>query len=261
MPVNFATFDPRQGLLLDKEATSLCRMEVRENADLRWMVSEDGVLHGAMSLKEPGRPVVPYLKSLLIAQILKPDATKVLNLGLGTGSIERYLGEVHTQIKLTTVEISQARLEQTKQFFHLPSGSSIVIDDATKFICREMSEQDIIYFDLFDIRSNYNTIFSNDFVIKLWGKLSGNGILAINYVLEDQNKLIDALVILRKIFAATAIINIEDHNNIVVFAFKTEKPDHKFIESYFDKFDDIYDLDFAKILASIEWLPHHPTTT
>ena len=262
MTFNSKTFDPTQGLVLDKETTSLCRMEVRENADLRWMMSEDRVLHGAMSLKEPCFPLVPYVRSMLIAQMLKPEATKTLNLGLGTGAIERYIGEVYPQVKLTTVEISQTILEQTKRFFHLrpSSSSSIVVQDASRFISRKIPEQDIIYCDLFDVRSNYNTIFSNNFVTKLWEKLSKNGLIAINYVLEDQKKLINTLIILRKIFAVTAIIDIEGHANIVVLAFKTNKPDNESIKSNIDKLDETYDLNFAKVLESIEWLPQPHNT-
>ena len=262
MAFNFTTFDPNQGLILDKETTSLCRMEVRESADLRWMMSEDGVLHGAMSLKEPSLPLVPYVRSMLIAQMLKPEATKVLNLGLGTGAIERFIGEICPHVKLTTVEISQTRLEQTKRFFHLrpSSSSSIVVQDASKFMSRKIPEQDIIYCDLFDVRSNYNTIFSKDFITKLWEKLSKDGLIAINYVLEDQKKLVNTLVILRKIFPVTAIINIEDHANIVVLAFKTDKPDNETIKFNIDKFDDTYDLDFSKTLESIAWLPRPPNT-
>ena len=39
-------------------------MEVRKNADLRWIMSEDGVFHGAMSLKEPCLPLAHYVKSM-----------------------------------------------------------------------------------------------------------------------------------------------------------------------------------------------------
>tara|TARA_R110002167_G_scaffold231912_4_gene437099 strand:- start:133 stop:732 length:600 start_codon:yes stop_codon:yes gene_type:complete len=199
---------------------------------------------------------------MLIAQMLKPEATKVLNLGLGTGAIERFIGEICPHVKLTTVEISQTRLEQTKRFFHLrpSSSSSIVVQDASKFMSRKIPEQDIIYCDLFDVRSNYNTIFSKDFITKLWEKLSKDGLIAINYVLEDQKKLVNTLVILRKIFPVTAIINIEDHANIVVLAFKTDKPDNETIKFNIDKFDDTYDLDFSKTLESIAWLPRPPNT-
>ena len=262
MTFNSKTFDPNQGLLLDKETTSLCRMEVREKENLRWMVSEDGVLHGAITLKDPSLPLLPYVRSMLIAQILKPEATKVLNLGLGCGAIERYIASTHPHVKLTTVEISQTRLEQTKRFFHLRPGSnsSIFVQDASNFMSRKIPEQDIIYCDLFDVRSNYNTIFSNDFVFRLWEKLSKNGLIAINYVLEDQKKLINTLVILRKIFAVTAMIDIEDHANIVILAFKTDRPRIELIKSYINKLDCTYDLDFAKTLESIEWLPRPPNT-
>tara|TARA_R110001599_G_scaffold181193_1_gene373917 strand:- start:239 stop:1027 length:789 start_codon:yes stop_codon:yes gene_type:complete len=262
MYFDFKTFDPNKGLVLDKETSSLCRMEVRENADLRWMMSEDGVLHGAMSLKEPCVPLVPYVRSMLIAHILKPEATKVLNLGLGTGAIERYIGEVFPQVKLTTVEMSQTRLEQVKRFFHLcPSSSSlIVVQDASKFISRKIPEQDIIYCDLFDVRSNYNEVLSNDFITNLWEALSKNGLIAINYVLENQKKLINTLIILRKIFAVTAIIKVEGHTNIVILAFKTDKSDGESIILNINKFDDAYDLNFANVLQSIEWLPHPHST-
>jgi hypothetical protein len=109
--------------------------------------------------------------------------------------------------------------------------------------------------DLFDVRSNYNTVLSNDFVTNLWEKLSKNGLIAINYVLEDQKKLINTLVILRKIFAVTAIIDIEDHANIVILACKANKPNVESIKPYIKKLECTYDLGFTKTLESIQWLP------
>lgn len=104
-PIDSSTFDPKSGRVLGRETNSSSQMEIRELDDLLWMVSHDGVLHGAMSRSQPNNPVLPYIKTMLLAQFINPEATSVLNLGLGCGSIERYLGHFYPDLKMTTVEI------------------------------------------------------------------------------------------------------------------------------------------------------------
>lgn len=244
-----------QGRILERETTSICHMEIREHKNLRWLVSKDGVLHGAMSLTEPNNPLVPYIRSMLIAQFMKPNAIKVLNLGLGSGAIERYLHEAHSHIKQITVEISQRRVEQTKRYFGIPPSSSVVIGDAYEYIGHTRMPKDIIYCDLFDVRRNFNTLLTQEFIIKLSERLSDQGVLAINYVLESQSKLVSLLVTLRKMFSTTAIIEVEGHLNLIILAIKGYKPDVRHISTSINSFYDIYRLNFRETLDTIKWLP------
>jgi hypothetical protein len=73
-------------------------------------------------------------------------------------------------------------------------------------------------------------------------------------MLEDQKKIINTLVVLRKKFSVTAIIDIEDHANIVILAYKVDRPNLESIKPYINKLECTYDLGFTKALESIQWL-------
>lgn len=142
-----------------------------------------------------------------------PSAKTVLNLGLGAGAIERYLSEAFPRIKVTSVEISQERLDQASHYFGIPGSCNIIIQDALTFLQQGTLEQDIIYCDLFDIRNNFNKPLTNTFIHCLWKGLANSGIAVINYAFEAQDKLIGTLVELRKIFTTTAVLEVKDHTN------------------------------------------------
>ena len=64
-------------------------------------------------------------------------------------------------------------------------------------------------------------------------KIRSTVILSAGKIFDlDQNKLINTLVILPKIFAVTAIIDIEDHANIVILAFKADRPNLESMKAY-----------------------------
>ena len=255
-PIDSSTFDPKSGRVLGSEMNSCSQMEVREFDDLLWMVSQDGVLHGAMSRSLPNNPVLPYIRTMLLAQFINPEAINVLNLGLGCGSIERYLGHFYPDIKVTTVEISQARVKQTGKYFGLPTSTTIQIQDAIEFVRQDSNSYDTIYCDLFDTRDNFNVPITSEFILQLWKRLSFDGVAVINYALEEQSQLIATLVKLRKAFTATALIEVEGHTNIIILAFKGAEPNHQSIASNLCQFEATHKIRFRKIFDGIKWLPH-----
>ena len=214
---DFSTFDPYGGALIAQESDSLCQMSIRESNELRWMVSDDGVLHGAMLLSEPSKPVLPTIEAMLLAQELRQETKNILCLGLGAGSIERYVAETKPSANITSVEISQSRLEQVKRFFTLPPCCKVVIDDAANVMKSDLQKQDIIYCDLFDTSAQFNSVLTESFIQDLYSKLNDNGVLAINYVCKEQQDLVQTLVQLRKHIPTTGILEVAGHANVVIF--------------------------------------------
>ena len=217
MPPDFSTFDQYSGALIAQESDSLCQMSIRESDELRWMVSKDGVLHGAMLLSEPSKPVLPTIEAMLLAQELGHEPINILCLGLGAGSIERYVAETKPSATITSVEISQSRLEQVQRFFTLPPCCKVIIDDAANVVKSDLQKQDIIYCDLFDTSARFNSLLTESFIQNLCSKLSASGVVAINYVCAEQQELIKTLVKLRKHLPTTGILEVEGHANVVIF--------------------------------------------
>ena len=193
--------------------------------------------------------------ALPISENLRSNPERILCLGLGTGSIERYLAEAQPAAKISSVEISQARYEQVQQHFGLPAGCTVILQDAKEVIESDIELQDLIYCDLFDTSDRFNSMLSEHFIKGLCSKLSPFGVVAINYVYEDQKHLIDTLVKLRSQVKNVAIAEIEDHANIVIFGLNGELENQYQTYSAQQTAAKNVNADFLSNAIQITWLP------
>lgn len=248
-------FDPQQGELVDEEEVSLTGMEVRRKNDLRWMVSKDGILHGVMSEQEPNYPLMPHLKAMFVAFLVRPSAKTVLNIGLGTGSIERYCSDAYRNLKVTTVEISQDIYDLARLHFVMPKNSHVVIEDASSFLKRKSASYDIIFSDALDVEKNKNLIYSNNFLGLLNENLSKNGVIALNYIFVSDEDLLSFLLKLRKIFKYTALMKVKNHLNIIIIATNHSVSISEMHDAFSRTHESKLFLDQSSILREFEWLP------
>ncbi|MDX1693811.1 MAG: hypothetical protein R3208_08590 [Ketobacteraceae bacterium] len=211
-------FEPRSGMLLDIETESVCKMEVRENSEYRWMVGSDGVIHGVMDKKDPFTPVTSYLQAMLTALALHPNAKSLLSLGLGCGSLERYLAQAFPHIGITTVEVSQARIDQVMSHFSLPEKVVLVTENAVDYVENCAGDFDVIFCDIFGSIENPCQNQSERFYENCMQSLTRNGVFVINFTSTQYEPLVDTLVKVRKHFKATGLLEVPGHSNVIVFA-------------------------------------------
>ena len=90
-------------LLLFKAETPLGLLSIWQNEQYRWMTLGGNLEQGKMLLRNPSDPVTPMSSTMVKCIKATKDKAKILNLGLGTASIERaFIHSPHYQI--TSVE-------------------------------------------------------------------------------------------------------------------------------------------------------------
>lgn len=247
--------DPHAGTIIDQEQLSSCKMMVREHENLRWMVSDFGLLHGVMDLNQPNHPVLPYVKTMLCSVVLHQQARRVLNLGLGCGTIERYIKSQDPRTEIVTVEISVDRLRQVSRFFYLPEDIKVSIDDAGDYLLKNNIGFDLILSDLYGNASTSPFMFSSSLYENAFRNLNSDGIIALNYTPTSRKELIEILRNLRRIFPTTAFIEVPNHLNIIILGIKGSKPNfNKVHEKHRSGRKSSYS-ELTNIVDSIQWLP------
>ena len=176
---------------IHRETDGDLTIDVRENSQFRWLMFGNGVVQSAMSRTEPHRLVLPYTSSMLAPLIFNHGPRRVLSLGIGGGSLIRYLRATFPIMELIACDWSPAVVEIAKQYFGQPEPDEhfqIEVTDARELLVRA-ANQDIILVDVFDEAGMPQWIDSLNFLRACAGALSDDGIVAINLMPNDNTAL------------------------------------------------------------------------
>lgn len=112
---------------------------------------ETTLIQSCMRLDAPDELVLDYTRAMMAFLLMVPSARKVLMIGLGGGSMLKYLHKQLPDLDVTTVEINQEVIDM-RQDFHIPPDSDrlrIVCADGAAFVARPPELYDVILVDGF----------------------------------------------------------------------------------------------------------------
>ncbi|MCG7886213.1 MAG: methyltransferase [Candidatus Thiodiazotropha taylori] len=198
--------------------------EIRQNGDLRWIRFPDGTIQSVMLLKEPALPVLTYIQALLCSLLFMPRPSNLLNLGLGSGSIERFILSQYSDIELVSVEIDARIIEISKQYFHIPSNHTVFQLPAEKYLEINQANFDILVSDICTRQGTANSQLSADFVMHAARALNAGGVFAVNILPRSESEIIEVLIALRCAFPWILLYDVADMDNIVLFCTVTPSP-------------------------------------
>ena len=210
------------------------RIEVRECAGLRWLHFQNGSVETVMSLEDPNRLVLDYIRAMMVILVFIPRPATLLNLGLGGGAIHRFCKKHLPQTQVTTVEANKEVVDICREYFHLDQeAENIYISDAQSFLQSHLSDDtpttyDGILVDLFCNEGIAPCLFDPDFFNQIKQTLSESGIAVFNIIVDDQNHLNNIFTHIWKAFSGKALcFNLEDCSNVLVMGFGSEEVDRK----------------------------------
>jgi spermidine synthase len=123
-------------------------IEVSEEKGVRYLHFGSDFVQGAMRIARPWALELEYTRELLLPLILRDEPpSTVLQIGLGAGSITRYLHRWFPQARNTVVEIDPRVVTTAREFFKLPEESQhlrIVIGEGHDFVAGTKSRFDLV---------------------------------------------------------------------------------------------------------------------
>jgi spermidine synthase len=161
-------------------------IEISEEAGVRSLHFGSDWVQGAMRVARPYALELEYTREMMAALLLRPRLDRprrALLIGLGAGSLTKFLYRYRPQAKLTAVEIDPAVAAAARQYFKLPDDPArlrVVIADGADFVAGDGPSYDLILVDGFDANARPGQLDTPSFYLNCKSRLSDEGIFAVN---------------------------------------------------------------------------------
>ncbi len=197
---------------------------VSERAGVRYLHFSSAWIQGAMRLARPWALELDYTKEMMAALLLRPEPDwprQVLLIGLGAGSLTKFLHRHRPGARLTIVEIDPQVVPAARQYFKLPDESAhlrIVIDDGADFLAASRNSYDLIMIDGYDADARTGRLDTLPCYLDCHARLSDQGLLVTN-LLSRRRDCSASIARMRQAFADRALAFPScDSGNAVAFA-------------------------------------------
>ena len=210
--------EPDQYATLYEQETLHYRISVCEFEQFRWLRMGGVAIQSLIDTEDGSRVVVPVNQAMLLALVYRQTPDRVLILGSGGGSFERFLGRHLPGSRVTAVERSQQVIGVAQQYFNYPEGVQLVCGRADHFLADASERYDLVFCDIFEGEEHPDCLRSDLFHGNIHARLSDGGIAVYNLLTFNQQSLVEVLSSARRYFAWTSLMVVPDHNNAVLFA-------------------------------------------
>ena len=160
-------------------------IEVSEQGGVRYLHFSVEWIQGAMRIARPNALELAYTREMMAGLLLReaPWPREALLIGLGAGSLAKYLYHKHPETKITVVEIDPQVETIARLHFKLPDDPlrlRIVIGDGAQYMLEDGKKFDAILVDGFDKNGRAGVLDTLPFYQACRSRLTAHGLLAVN---------------------------------------------------------------------------------
>jgi spermidine synthase len=207
-------------------------VEISEKQGVRFLHLGGHAVQSAMRLRDPWALELEYTRAMLAFVLFLPEARDIALIGLGGGSIAKYIHRRLPDCRLTALEINPEVVAAARGYFFLPPDDErlrVVVADGAEYVRGQQSSLDVLMVDGYDANRIVEAHASLDFYRACHFALRPGGVAIFNLWGSDRH--FDTYM--ERIDAAfdhhTLILPAEQKGNIQVFAFKPPLPAAGFV--------------------------------
>ena len=161
-------------------------IETSEESGVRFLHFGSEWIQGAMRIARPYALELEYTREMMGMLLLRADADwpkSVLQIGLGSASLTKFLHRHGPNTRQTIVEINPAVVAMAYQSFKLPRNEAnidIQIGDGVAWMKQAEGKFDCIMVDGYDHNARFGALGTEDFYRDCRARLSKRGVLVLN---------------------------------------------------------------------------------
>ncbi len=198
-------------------------VEVSEEDGVRSLHLGGDAIQSSIRLACPDELALDYTRAMMAFLLFQPLPRDVLMIGLGGGSMARYMHQRMPGTRVTVVEINAKVLAAARSLFHFPADDArlnVEIACGADYIGRCADTADVLLVDGFDDGKQPAVLCTQAFYDAAYAALRDDGVMAVNFMAEEK-KLDAYLQRIEKSFdGQVACLTAADRVNIIAFAFK-----------------------------------------
>ena len=163
---------------------------ISEQHGVRYLHFGTPWVQGAMRIARPYALELEYTRDLVVPLLLRDGdwPRSVLQIGLGSASITKFLHRFRPDARLTVAEIAPEVVAAARQYFRLPDDDRIRIEleDGHEFMGRSKGRFDWIVLDGFDERGRAGMLDTAPFYMLCRERLTRRGLLSVNLLTRTR---------------------------------------------------------------------------
>lgn len=226
----------RGSKVLAEAESPFSRIRVRQEGTRRKLVfvrkRGDEFVQTIVDLTDPDTPILAYAHGMATPFLVVDDPRRLLLVGLGGGTLVRFLRTRAPQAVLDVVEIDPEVVRLAAEWFGVVAGPrlNIVTDDGAHFIAESRESYDIIWLDAYlepsgpdtDIAGVPRRLRQIEWLRQVRARLSPGGVAAFNvHHIFGYEEHVDAIA---AAFPRVYLLTPRDSNERIVLALARDEP-------------------------------------
>jgi spermidine synthase len=196
------------------------------------IVEEDGVrvlqiggdaIQSAMRLSAPDAIELDYVRAMMAFLLFRPDPRDVLMVGLGGGSMARFIHRRMPGARVAVVEINPGVVTVARKYFQFPEEDGrleIVIGDGAQAVTERPASCDVLVVDGFVNGRVAPSLCTQPFYEAAFAALRPQGVLVANFMADDGKLERHCARIERAFGRPPALLLAEEEDNLIAFALR-----------------------------------------
>ncbi len=211
----------------------------------------------AMDLQHPERLALSYTQFMMAGFLFHKSVSRILCVGLGGGSIPRFLAHYFKHCFVDVVEVRNEVIKVAEKFFLLPTNFRFRYfrDDGAAFVNRSgVTSYDMILVDAFDHKGVAEEVTETSFVEACFKLLNTNGLFCINLWSYPHYAYRRAIGSITSHFGEQVLeLPVRDRTNKIVLAFKPpwQKPSLQNLKRRSKVLEEALEVPFKKITENL----------
>jgi len=206
-------------------------IEISEEAGVRSLHFGSEWVQGAMRIRRPFALELAYTREMMACLLLRPDEgwpRRALLIGLGAGSLAKFIHRNLPETRLTAVEIDPRIAPMAQQNFRLPIDPQrlkIIIADGAEYILDARGNFDLILVDGFGADARAGGLDTTAFYAACRARLSKTGLLVCNLLGRSRGFAASVARIDKAFAGRSTVFPSVDSGNAIAFAVAGENID------------------------------------
>lgn len=231
-------------------------IQLSEQGGVRVLHLGNSMVQSAMRLAAPNDLELIYTRCMMGFLLFHPRPENILMIGLGGGSLAKFVYHRLPQTKTTVIEINQQIVATARNNFFVPADDEylqVVVAEGGDYIANNPASADVLMIDGFDGNCQVPSLCSQDFYNRAREALNKKGVLVVNLLSRDKG-LQDYLRRIENSFGGHVItMAAEVRGNLIAFAFKHNpgQPDWEELRERANKLETEFSLPFPEYLKKL----------
>jgi spermidine synthase len=200
-------------------------VEISEAQGVRTLHLGGDAIQSAMRLSNPEALELHYTRAMMGFLLLVSEPRDVLLVGLGGGSIARFLRRHFPGVHITAVEINASVIAAARAWFGLPQDDErlrVINDDGGTFVPAHPDCCDALLLDAFNDGEAVRGLSTRRYYERCFAALRRGGVFVQNFMTDDP-RLALYVKRLQQVFAGNLLqLPATNHVNTIVFALKRD---------------------------------------